>query len=66
MGGQKLYEAIREVKPGLASRMIFSTGDTASPGTQDFFKRTGNAYLSKPFTLEEVETRVSEVLLKPQ
>jgi len=66
MGGQKLYEAIREIKPQLARRMIFSTGDTASPDTQEFFKRTGNAYLSKPFTLEEVETRVSEVLLRAQ
>jgi len=62
MGGQKLYEAISELKPHLLERMIFSTGDTVNPGTQAFFQETGNPYLSKPFRLEDVDELVSQVL----
>ncbi len=62
MGGQKLYEAVSELKPHLLRRMIFSTGDTVNPGTQAFFQETGNPYLSKPFRLEDVDDLVSQVL----
>ena len=62
MGGQKLYESISEFKPHLLRRMIFSTGDTVNPGTQDFFQKTGNPYLSKPFKLEDVDQLVTQIL----
>ncbi|HET6372279.1 MAG TPA: PAS domain S-box protein, partial [Candidatus Polarisedimenticolia bacterium] len=62
MGGQKLYEAVSQIKPHLLTRMIFSTGDTVNPVTQAFFQKTGNPYLSKPFKLEEVEQLVAQVL----
>ncbi len=62
MGGQKLYESIREMKPGLIARMIFSTGDTVNPTTQAFFQETGNPYLTKPFKLEDVDRLIAEVL----
>jgi len=62
MGGQKLYESVSEIKPHLLARMIFSTGDTVNPGTQAFFQKTGNHYLSKPFKLEEVDNLVALVL----
>ena len=64
MGGQKLYEAIRGIKPHLLDRMIFFTGDTVNPGTQAFFQRTGSPYLSKPFRLEEVDDLVAKVLTR--
>ncbi len=62
MGGQKLYDAVAEIKPQLLRRMIFSTGDTVNPSTQAFFQRTGNLYLSKPFRLEDVEDLVGRIL----
>jgi len=62
MGGQKLYEAVSELKPHLLQRMVFSTGDTVNPTTQAFFQKTGNPYLSKPFKLEEVDDLVAQVL----
>ena len=62
MGGQKLYESISKIKPHLLKRMIFSTGDTVNPGTQEFFQKTGNHYLSKPFKLEEVDQLVARIL----
>jgi len=62
MGGQKLYEALGEIKPHLQARMIFSTGDTVGSGTQSFFEKVGNPYLSKPFKLEEVEELVRKLM----
>jgi CheY-like chemotaxis protein len=62
MGGQKLYESLGQIKPHLLPRMVFSTGDTVSAGTQSFFEAIGNPYLSKPFKLEEVDDIVRRVL----
>jgi PAS domain S-box-containing protein len=62
MGGQKLYESVSQIKPHLLKRMIFSTGDTVSPGTQAFFRQTGSPYLSKPFRLEDVDQLVAQVI----
>jgi two-component system NtrC family sensor kinase len=62
IGGQKLYESLGEIKPHLQARMIFSTGDTVNPGTQAFFQKIGNPYLSKPFRLEEVDELVRKML----
>ncbi|HZE89121.1 MAG TPA: ATP-binding protein, partial [Verrucomicrobiae bacterium] len=62
MGGQKLYECIAERKPHLKKRVIFSTGDTVNPVTQELFQRTGNHYLAKPFRLEEVDAIIARVV----
>jgi len=61
MGGQRLYEEIAELKPHLKRRMVFSTGDTVNPTTQELFKKTGNLYLAKPFRLEEVDAVIARV-----
>ena len=62
MGGQRLYECISEIKPHLKRRVIFSTGDTVNPVTQELFERTGNLHLAKPFRLEEVEAIIRRAL----
>ncbi|HXH27896.1 MAG TPA: ATP-binding protein, partial [Candidatus Polarisedimenticolia bacterium] len=54
LDGQGLYEQVIRVRPEMAQRFIFSTGDLASPKTQTFFQTTGCLYLSKPFKLEAV------------
>ncbi len=54
LDGQGLYEQLRKVKPDMARRFIFSTGDLANPKVQTFFQATGSLYLSKPFKLESV------------
>lgn len=62
MGGQKLYDRVSEIKPHLKERMIFSTGDTVNPTTQDLFQKTGNLHIAKPFRLEEVDQVIRRVL----
>jgi PAS domain S-box-containing protein len=53
-GGEELYNHIKGLHPGLAERMIFITGDTINPETQSFLQSTGNPYIGKPFSLEEI------------
>jgi signal transduction histidine kinase/ActR/RegA family two-component response regulator len=54
LDGQGLYERLIQIKPEMAHRFIFSTGDLANPKVQTFFQSTGSLYLCKPFKLESV------------
>lgn len=61
LDGQGFYERLLKVKPRMARRFIFTTGDLASPKTQAFFQATGCPYLSKPFRLEMVLTLLQQI-----
>lgn len=65
MNGRDFYRHVASVEPGLARRIIFSTGDTANPDTQAFFEEVGNPFLSKPFNLKELIRLVESVLDEP-
>ncbi|MGH9869272.1 MAG: ATP-binding protein [Candidatus Polarisedimenticolia bacterium] len=62
MSGRELYRQVAAAHPELARRIIFSTGDTASPETQAFFDEVGNPWLSKPFNLQDLILAVQKVL----
>jgi two-component system NtrC family sensor kinase len=64
VSGHELYEEVLRQSPELASRMIFSTGDTVSDATREFLRRTGNAYLTKPFQIAALQELVEEALAK--
>ena len=61
-GGKDLYRQIKEKDSEIAKRVIFSTGDTLNPDTLEFMESTGNPWLGKPFTVEELEGRIQECL----
>jgi signal transduction histidine kinase/CheY-like chemotaxis protein len=61
LDGSGLYDTVCRRKPEMASRFVFSTGDTASPATQDFFKKTGCPCLSKPFDLQSVRETLDQI-----
>jgi two-component system NtrC family sensor kinase len=65
MDGQELYEKVLEMDRSLARRIIFSTGDVVSPETRDFLDATGNAYLQKPFDIEQIRRVVITSLRVP-
>lgn len=54
MNGMELYRRIKAVKPYLAEKILFLTGDTENEATGAFIKLTGCACLSKPFTGDEL------------
>ncbi|MBI5599117.1 MAG: response regulator [Deltaproteobacteria bacterium] len=62
MGGKLFYQELKRRKPGLAKRVVFMSGDTASDATQEFLKDAGNPFIAKPFTIPEFQERISEYI----
>jgi CheY-like chemotaxis protein/transcriptional regulator with GAF, ATPase, and Fis domain len=56
MDGQQVYRQLRQTRPDVISKIIFITGDASSPETLEFILQTGNKYLKKPFTLQEIKS----------
>lgn len=52
---------MREQSPELVSRMAFITGDTLSATVEPFLRSTGQPWLEKPFTPEQVLELVTSV-----
>ena len=48
--------------PDSAGRVVFITGDTITPATEDFLASTGRPYLAKPFSSDQVIELVEETL----
>ena len=59
MGGIELYSSIKEKHPGLASKVIFITGDTSDQNTRDFLEQNNLSYISKPFDRETLLKKVN-------
>jgi PAS domain S-box-containing protein len=60
MSGEKLFAAISEKHPHMREHIIFVTGDTVSPASRSFLDSTGARWLSKPFSIGEVERLVAD------
>jgi CheY-like chemotaxis protein len=54
MSGQQFWQAVRERYPRLASRIIFSSGDSSAQRLQSFLVKSGCAWIQKPFRPEEL------------
>ena len=55
MSGIELYEYLAQAQPALAGRTIFTTGDVLSDQIESFLAGTGQPFLAKPFTPEELQ-----------
>jgi signal transduction histidine kinase/CheY-like chemotaxis protein len=62
LGGRELYERLSRDAPGVAARVVFSTGDTVRDDTTAFLERTGRPVLHKPFKLAELRQVLSTTL----
>lgn len=60
LGGPEVYRCIEGLRPDLADRVMFITGDTVSTETRDFLQSTGRPVLHKPFSLEELRGQMEE------
>lgn len=65
MSGQEFYNQLVERKPKMASQTLFVTGDTIDPDTAEFLDRSGRSALAKPFSLEELEKMVADIVTAP-
>jgi two-component system NtrC family sensor kinase len=61
LGGREMYEALRAERPDLASRVVFSTGDTVRGDTLAFLESLGRPYLRKPFSLGQLRSALGAV-----
>jgi len=61
LSGLELHQWIRSSRPELLSRLVFASGDTASPDTAAFLSLSGRPVLEKPFELAELAAVVSQV-----
>jgi two-component system NtrC family sensor kinase len=62
VGGREFFEALRAEAPGIASRVVFATGDTVADDTLAFLKSTGRPVLTKPFRLAELRATLAAAL----
>lgn len=61
--GQELLQWIETNKPHLADRVVFITGDVATPETLAFLNNPPKRWLEKPFDLTELRAAISRVLM---
>jgi two-component system NtrC family sensor kinase len=61
LSGREFYEELLRRHPALASRLVFSTGDTVRGDTLAFLEGLHRPYLHKPFSLAELRTLLAAV-----
>ena len=65
MSGREFFESLQAVRPDLAERVAFSTGDTIRGDTLAFLERQGRPVLHKPFSLAELRQVIGRTAPRP-
>jgi signal transduction histidine kinase/CheY-like chemotaxis protein len=58
LSGQELYGRVCQIRPEMARRFIFITGDIDGEDTREFLEQTHCSYFMKPFNLERLTAAV--------
>jgi signal transduction histidine kinase/CheY-like chemotaxis protein len=58
LSGQELYGRVCQIRPEMARRFIFITGDIDGDDTREFLEQTRCSYFMKPFNLERLTAAV--------
>ncbi|MGE3491513.1 MAG: ATP-binding protein [Vicinamibacterales bacterium] len=58
LSGQELYGRVCQIRPEMARRFIFITGDIDGEDTREFLDQSGCSYFMKPFNLERLTAAV--------
>jgi CheY-like chemotaxis protein len=64
VNGEMFYWAVSRVRPAARLRFLFITGFNNDPKVQSFFQRVNATVLSKPFTLEALNTALLDIARK--
>lgn len=59
--GAAVYRYVHERRPELERRLIFATGDVASPRAMEFLEASGRPVLEKPFSVQALRDTVRRV-----
>ena len=60
--GIQLFEWIQANQPAMASRILFTTGDSFDPDTRSFLERYKVPHLGKPFDLKKLKESLGDLL----
>ncbi len=59
--GMDVYRSLCEKRPGLASRVVFSTGASVMPRIDSFLESVPNRRIDKPFKIDHLRSVLLEV-----
>ena len=62
--GAQVHAWVTEHRPELASRYVFTTGDTANEGTLSTLRQTGAPCVEKPFLIQQLISVVQKTMGK--
>jgi len=62
LDGKELYKWLQKASPDSAQRVMFTTGSATDEDTRSFLRSSGRQVLTKPFTPEELKTKVRQAL----
>ena len=64
LSGFVFATTVRKREPDLADRIVFITGDTLSPITLTALEASGNLFLAKPFSMEQLEATIQSMMVR--
>lgn len=62
VGGPTFFEILQTTRPDVLPRVLFVTGDTVSPSTQNFLQQAARPMLTKPFNPDRLRQLVAQCL----
>jgi two-component system NtrC family sensor kinase len=62
INGTKLYRYIEEIKPSLAKKVIFATGDILEKSTSTFLQETKVPHITKPIDIQQLKDNIDAIL----
>jgi signal transduction histidine kinase len=63
--GEPLYQQIKALRPELAERTIFMSGDSISDDYHTFLEQQGCPVVRKPFSIPDIEARIKQMNRRP-
>ena len=63
MSGKEFFQELGIRMPDMISRVIFITGDAASPNAREFLDGTGRPVIEKPFELLALQRQVAKAMV---
>ena len=64
LDGAQVHAWVTEHRPELASRFVFTTGDTANEETLSILRKTGAPFVEKPFLIQQLISVVEKTMGK--
>jgi len=62
LDGAGIYEWIKENRPVMENKILFSTGDMLGPKAEKIINRIGDNYIIKPYNVEELLRKVENII----